>query len=146
MLPLRTGILGVPKRTYFFVTRQCKYKTTFEDFFYGTKEHFFRPPDTVFTCSKLLFCLQAFTQTYSRAVPTEEALALIAAQTKGGRVLELYAETGIWSYLLSALYDVDILPTDEKPSVILQYGRVWNAILWIKAWHCSFILCLLNGE
>lgn len=67
---------------------------------------------------------QAFTQTYSRAVPTEEALALIAAQTKGGRVLELYAETGIWSYLLSALYDVDILPTDEKPSVILQYGRV----------------------
>jgi len=67
---------------------------------------------------------QAFTQTYSHAVPTEEALALIAAQTKGGRVLELFAETGIWSYLLSALYDVDILPTDEKPSVILQYGRV----------------------
>ena len=67
---------------------------------------------------------QAFTQTYSKAIPTEEALALIAAQTKGGRVLELFAETGIWSYLLSALYDVDILPTDEKPSVILQYGRV----------------------
>jgi len=67
---------------------------------------------------------QAFTQTYSKAVPTEEALALIAAQTKGGRVLELFAETGIWSYLLSALYDVDMLPTDEKPSVILQYGRV----------------------
>lgn len=67
---------------------------------------------------------QAFNQTYSRAIPSDEALALIAAQTKGGRVLELFAETGIWSYLLNALYDVDILPTDEKPSVILQYGRV----------------------
>lgn len=67
---------------------------------------------------------QAFNQTYCKAIPSEEALALIAAQTKGGRVLELFAETGIWSYLLSALYDVDVVPTDEKPSVILQYGRV----------------------
>ena len=40
--------------------------------------------------------------------------------------MELFAETGIWSYLLNALYDVDILPTDEKPSVILQYGRVMD--------------------
>jgi len=67
---------------------------------------------------------QAFTQTYSKAIPTEEALALIAAQAKGGRVLELFAETGIWSYLLSAIHEVDVIPTDEKPSVIHQYGRV----------------------
>jgi len=67
---------------------------------------------------------QAFIQTYSHAVPTEELLDFIASQTKDSRVLELFSETGIWSFLLNAIYGVDILPTDEKPSVILQYGKV----------------------
>lgn len=75
-------------------------------------------------CSQEKTRCQAFTQTYSKAVPTEELLTFIAGQTKDGPVLELFAETGVWAFLLNAIYEIQVIPTDEKPSTIMQYGRV----------------------
>jgi hypothetical protein len=86
---------------------------------------------------------RAFVASYAWAVPTREAIDLIASALDGRRVLEVCAGSGLWAMLLSSR-GVEIIATDgNAPGPVRHFEvRQVEALGAVEAYRCeALMLC-----